>query len=111
MYRTGDCGRWRPDGMLLFTGRADDQVKVRGFRTEQNEIAATLERHPALRTVHDAAPRQQDKGERQSTTYVVHTAATGRSQADMRRLLHTHLQPQIRTQAKLKKTAQTNNLN
>jgi amino acid adenylation domain-containing protein len=42
LYRTGDFGKWLPNGTLAFSGRRDDQVKLRGFRVELSEIERTL---------------------------------------------------------------------
>jgi amino acid adenylation domain-containing protein len=44
MYRSGDLGRWRPDGTIEFLGRNDSQVKIRGYRVELGEIEAMLQR-------------------------------------------------------------------
>ncbi|MCH0560682.1 non-ribosomal peptide synthetase [Streptomyces sp. MUM 16J] len=48
MYRSGDLGRWNPDGSLQFAGRADRQVKVRGVRIELDEIRATAAELPEV---------------------------------------------------------------
>ncbi len=49
LYKTGDLGRFDQEGQLHFIGRADQQIKVRGFRVELGEIESQLNRHPAIR--------------------------------------------------------------
>lgn len=60
LYRTGDLVTRGADNAFSFTGRLDDQVKVRGFRVEPSEVAAVLRRHPG---VADCAVVRQGTGE------------------------------------------------
>lgn len=48
LYKTGDLGRYLPDGTLEFAGRADRQIKIRGFRIEPEEIEHALVQHPDI---------------------------------------------------------------
>src|SRR5579883_2265755 len=49
LYKTGDLGRYLPDGNIEFLGREDFQVKVNGYRIELGEIEAVLKQHPAVK--------------------------------------------------------------
>ncbi|HEY9810222.1 MAG TPA: amino acid adenylation domain-containing protein [Halomicronema sp.] len=50
LYRTGDLGRYLPDGNIEFLGREDFRLKIRGYRIEAGEIEAALNEHPAVKT-------------------------------------------------------------
>src|SRR5262249_39720720 len=49
LYKTGDLGRYLPDGNVSTCGRNDSQVKIRGYRVELGEVEVTLASHPAVR--------------------------------------------------------------
>lgn len=69
LYRTGDLARYLPDGNLMFVGRADDQLKIRGQRLEPREVELALLAHPAVREAL-VISREQD-GEVRLVAYLV----------------------------------------
>ncbi|MGN7824286.1 amino acid adenylation domain-containing protein, partial [Chitinophaga sp. 22536] len=73
LYRTGDTGYYRPDGNIVFTGRRDDQVKVRGHRIECREIESHLLQWPGIREV-TVLPREKNGAQYLVAYYIADTA-------------------------------------
>ncbi|MDH6437244.1 amino acid adenylation domain-containing protein/non-ribosomal peptide synthase protein (TIGR01720 family) [Streptomyces sp. SAI-144] len=72
MYRTGDLVIRRPDGNLMYLGRTDQQVKIRGHRVELGEVEASFAAHPAVRFVAAVAqPDPQVDGAYRLAAYLV----------------------------------------
>lgn len=69
LFKSGDLGRWRPDGQIEYLGRNDGQVKIRGFRIEVAEIEAQLAGHPQLREAAVVA-REDAQGDKQLIAYI-----------------------------------------
>ncbi|QFZ21617.1 non-ribosomal peptide synthetase [Saccharothrix syringae] len=92
MYRTGDLVRPRPDGVLEYVGRADEQVKVRGFRVEPGEVRAAA---GSCAGVTDAAVvvREDQPGDRRLVAYVVGDATPARVREHVAARLPEHLVP------------------
>jgi amino acid adenylation domain-containing protein len=75
MYKTGDLGRYLPDGSVEFLGRNDEQIKIRGFRIELGEIETRLAEHEWVRQAVVVA-REDEKREKRLVAYVVMAEAT-----------------------------------
>ena len=91
MYRTGDLARWRSDGVLEFLGRADAQVKLRGFRIEPGEIEALLVAAGGGVAAAVVVARGWARGEQRLVGYVVPSAGAVLDVAELRLALSRRL--------------------
>jgi amino acid adenylation domain-containing protein len=71
LYKSGDLARFLPDGNVEYISRADDQVKVRGYRIEPGEVEAVLRQHPAVNETVVMA-RESGAGVKQLVAYVLY---------------------------------------
>ncbi|MCY7976060.1 non-ribosomal peptide synthetase [Bacillus inaquosorum] len=70
LYRTGDAGRFLPDGTIEYIGRFDDQVKIRGYRIELKEIETVLRQAPGVKEAAVLA-RDVSAEEKELVAYIV----------------------------------------
>ncbi len=83
-FRTGDLARYLPDGNVLFLGRLDNQVKIRGQRIELGEIEATLSLHPAVADV--AVVAREEAGGKRLVAYLVPASGATLDVSELRAL-------------------------
>jgi thioesterase domain-containing protein len=93
LYRTGDMGRLRDDGVFEFAGRVDDQVKIRGIRVELGDIEAALLDHPAVRSA--AVVCNDTPSGKRLTAFVVPRGTHPVSTADLRAYVRDRIPPAL----------------
>lgn len=89
LYKTGDVGRYLPDGRLEFLGRSDQQVKIRGYRVEPGEIENALKQHPQVHECVILARQEANTSEKYLVAYFV--AGKSLEISHLRRFLATRL--------------------
>ncbi|MEW6737272.1 MAG: amino acid adenylation domain-containing protein, partial [Acidobacteriota bacterium] len=90
LYRSGDLGRYLPNGDIEYLGRIDQQVKLRGFRIELGEIEALLNEYRSVRSAH-LLLREDRLGDKRLVAYVVPEAPDLFSTSELRSYLKEKL--------------------
>ena len=84
LYKTGDLGRWLPDGNIEFIGRKDEQVKISGYRIELGEIEHALQSHKEIEEAVVLA-KNNEAGEKELVAYI--TSKAEQNTAELRSYL------------------------
>ena len=94
LYKTGDLGRWLPDGNIEFLGRKDEQVKIRGYRIELGEIEHALQSHKEIEEVVVLA-KKNEEGEKELVAYITAKAEqnTGELRSYLKEILPEYMLP------------------
>lgn len=90
MFRTGDLGRYLPDGQIAFLGRLDEQIKIRGFRIEPAEIVRVLNEYPAVQASTVMA-REVEAGDKRLVAYFVPSANAQPTHTELRNFIGSRL--------------------
>lgn len=90
LYKTGDVGRYLSNGEIVYVGRIDDQIKMRGYRIEPNEIVAVLDRHPSV-AASVVVAREDGNNEKRLVAYVLLKSETEPSAEELRKFLGNEL--------------------
>ncbi|MBW4670971.1 MAG: amino acid adenylation domain-containing protein [Cyanomargarita calcarea GSE-NOS-MK-12-04C] len=90
LYKTGDLGRYLPNGDIEFLGRSDYQVKIRGFRVELGEIEALLSQHPSVKD-NVAIAREDVPGNKCLVAYIVLNQESAFTSSELRQFLKKQL--------------------
>ncbi|HEV2886982.1 MAG TPA: amino acid adenylation domain-containing protein, partial [Jatrophihabitans sp.] len=93
MYRSGDLGRFRPDGVVEFLGRRDQQVKVRGFRIELGEVENVMLGHPDIAEAVVTARSRPSGADKYLCGYYVARRPVSELRPYLERLLPAHAVP------------------
>ncbi|NWD90293.1 AMP-binding protein, partial [Pseudomonas sp. K5002] len=94
LYRSGDIGRLRADGVIEYLGRRDQQVKIRGYRIELGEIENRLMQHPAVDSAAVLA-LPDARGALQLVAWYVLDGAAGLDAPTAQQVLTAHLNGQL----------------